>query len=191
VCDVDLDCPLALNRYGFKLFGLDFDVLPFADFVADVGRIDLISRLRIHLAVSDAVAGLFVDLIEADFLSLAARGEQSNRTRDKRELQVAFPIGTRGHGGRFVAQLGIALLICSDRLDEQGGVTHRGCPTEKDYLVLKRASESRPSGEWNDDDYDVLAGGVVVGRIFSAKSLQAVRSLNLRWRRSLAGDPTL
>jgi hypothetical protein len=28
---------------------------------------------------------------------------------------------------------------------------------EKDYLVLKGASASRPSGEWNDDDYDVLA----------------------------------
>jgi hypothetical protein len=24
-------------------------------------------------------------------------------------------------------------------------------------LVLKRASASRPFGEWNDDDYDVLA----------------------------------
>ena len=28
---------------------------------------------------------------------------------------------------------------------------------ETDYLILKRASTSRPSGEWNDDDYDVLA----------------------------------
>jgi len=35
---------------------------------------------------------------------------------------------------------------------------------EKDYLLLKRASASRPSGEWNDDDYDVLADGFVVGR---------------------------
>jgi hypothetical protein len=24
-------------------------------------------------------------------------------------------------------------------------------------LILKRASASRPSGEWNDDDFDVLA----------------------------------
>jgi hypothetical protein len=24
-------------------------------------------------------------------------------------------------------------------------------------LILKRASATRPSGEWNDDDYDVLA----------------------------------
>ena len=37
---------------------------------------------------------------------------------------------------------------------------------DKDYLILKRASASRPSGEWNDDDYDVLADGAVVGRIF-------------------------
>jgi hypothetical protein len=35
-------------------------------------------------------------------------------------------------------------------------------------LVLKRASTSRPSGEWNDDDFDVLADSVVVGRIFKA-----------------------
>ena len=39
---------------------------------------------------------------------------------------------------------------------------------EKDYLTLKRASASRPSGEWNDDDYDVLANSEVVGRIFKA-----------------------
>jgi hypothetical protein len=31
--------------------------------------------------------------------------------------------------------------------------------------AFKRASASRPSGEWDDDDYDVLADGVVVGRI--------------------------
>ena len=36
---------------------------------------------------------------------------------------------------------------------------------DKDYLVLKRASTSRSSGEWNDDDFDVLADGDVVGRI--------------------------
>jgi len=33
---------------------------------------------------------------------------------------------------------------------------------DKDYLTLKRASESRPSGKWNEDDYDVLVDGVVV-----------------------------
>jgi hypothetical protein len=44
---------------------------------------------------------------------------------------------------------------------------------DKDYLTLKRASASRPSGEWHDDDFDVLADGVVVGRI--------MRRLRRRW----------
>ena len=31
-------------------------------------------------------------------------------------------------------------------------------------LILKRASANRPSGEWNDDDYDVLNDDKVVDR---------------------------
>jgi hypothetical protein len=34
---------------------------------------------------------------------------------------------------------------------------------DKDYLILKRASASRSSGQWSDDDFDVLADGAVVG----------------------------
>ena len=41
---------------------------------------------------------------------------------------------------------------------------------DKDYLILKRTSTSRASGEWNDDDYDVFADGVVVGRIFKVNA---------------------
>jgi hypothetical protein len=41
---------------------------------------------------------------------------------------------------------------------------------DKDYLLLKRAALSRPSGHWNDDDFDVLANGEVVGRIFKANA---------------------
>jgi hypothetical protein len=28
-------------------------------------------------------------------------------------------------------------------------------------LILKRANASRPSGQWRDDDYDVLEHGIV------------------------------
>jgi hypothetical protein len=35
-------------------------------------------------------------------------------------------------------------------------------------LILKRAAASRLSGEWNDDDYDVLCEGAVVGRIMKS-----------------------
>jgi hypothetical protein len=38
-------------------------------------------------------------------------------------------------------------------------------------LMLKRASASRTSGEWNDDNFDVLADGGVVGRIFQRRRL--------------------
>jgi hypothetical protein len=37
-------------------------------------------------------------------------------------------------------------------------------------LILKRASASRSSGQWNDDDFDVVANGIVVGRIFKSNS---------------------
>jgi hypothetical protein len=32
-------------------------------------------------------------------------------------------------------------------------------------LTLRRASKSRPSGEWSDDDYDVFDGDRHIGRI--------------------------
>jgi hypothetical protein len=38
-------------------------------------------------------------------------------------------------------------------------------------LILKRASASRPSGEWIDDDRDVLAEALVIGRILHATAL--------------------
>jgi hypothetical protein len=38
----------------------------------------------------------------------------------------------------------------------------------RQVLFLKRASASRPSGKWSDDDYDVVCEGAVVGRIFNA-----------------------
>jgi len=44
---------------------------------------------------------------------------------------------------------------------------------EKDYLILKRASASRPSEKWSDDDFDVLAEGFVVGRIFKVNAAPA------------------
>jgi hypothetical protein len=53
---------------------------------------------------------------------------------------------------------------------------------DKDYLTLKCASASRPSGEWDDDDYDVLADGAVVGRIMKA----AAAPVGLQWMWTLA-----
>jgi hypothetical protein len=49
-------------------------------------------------------------------------------------------------------------------------------------LILKRASASRPSGEWSDDDYDVLADGIVVGRIMKAAAVP----VGMSWMWTLA-----
>jgi hypothetical protein len=42
---------------------------------------------------------------------------------------------------------------------------------EKDYLILKRGSASCPSGEGNEDDFDVLCDGVLVGRIMKTAAV--------------------
>jgi hypothetical protein len=43
-------------------------------------------------------------------------------------------------------------------------------------LLLKRPSASRPSGEWNDEDYDLLADGIVVGHIMRVHAARAPRA---------------
>jgi hypothetical protein len=52
----------------------------------------------------------------------------------------------------------------------------------REVLILKRASASGSSGEWNDDDFDVLANGEVVGRIFKVN----VAPLGHPWMWTLA-----
>jgi hypothetical protein len=47
-------------------------------------------------------------------------------------------------------------------------------------LILKRASAFRLSGEWSDDDYDVLADGVVVGRIMKWQRWRGRQAME-RW----------
>jgi hypothetical protein len=59
-------------------------------------------------------------------------------------------------------------------------------------LILKRASASRPSGQWSDEDYDVLADGKVVGRILESGSHFDPPDLRWVWvvdHINLAGDP--
>jgi hypothetical protein len=51
-------------------------------------------------------------------------------------------------------------------------------------LTLKSASQSGPSGEWNEDDYDVVADGVVVGRIMKAAAVP----VGMLWMWTLAYD---
>jgi hypothetical protein len=42
-------------------------------------------------------------------------------------------------------------------------------------LILKRANASRPSGQWSEDDDDVLSEGEVVGRIMKVIAAPELR----------------
>jgi hypothetical protein len=60
-------------------------------------------------------------------------------------------------------------------------------------LILKRARASRSSGQWSDEDYDVLAAGKVVGRIYEDAHLSTPPDMRWFWsvtarRRELARD---
>jgi hypothetical protein len=48
-------------------------------------------------------------------------------------------------------------------------------------LTLKRGKLSRPSGQWQDEDYDVLADGKVVGRIYEDASASTPPELRWSW----------
>ena len=55
-------------------------------------------------------------------------------------------------------------LIQLNFCDRLGRLSIREMSMEKGRLILKRAS----SGEWSDDNFDVLAESIVVGRIMRA-----------------------
>jgi hypothetical protein len=47
--------------------------------------------------------------------------------------------------------------------------------TALESLILKRASSSRPFGQWSDDDHEVLDNGVIIGRVFKVPIAPAER----------------
>jgi hypothetical protein len=48
-------------------------------------------------------------------------------------------------------------------------------------LILKRASASRPSGQWSDSDFDVLADSKAIGRIYEDAHLSTPPELRWFW----------
>jgi hypothetical protein len=48
-------------------------------------------------------------------------------------------------------------------------------------LILKRAKFSRSSGQWQDEDYEVLADGKVVGRIYEQGGIGEPPELRWFW----------
>jgi hypothetical protein len=73
------------------------------------------------------------------------------------------------------------LTMSRTQRSELGITTHSAFATRREpmTLTLKRARTSRPDGQWSDEDYDVLADGKVVGRIYGDESASIVRAGSL------------
>ena len=71
---------------------------------------------------------------------------------------------------RGIPQFVLALLVCSVEKTE-GNFDSGLPPMDKDYLILKRASATRSSGQWSEDDFDCLP----MAKLSAASSRQTPR----------------
>ena len=79
------------------------DVVAFADFVAfdPVLAVDDFPCFTIHILLFEPMPRLAIQKVEGDFVLVAGGGEQGHRTRNKRQLEVTFPICTWRHDDLF------------------------------------------------------------------------------------------
>jgi hypothetical protein len=96
---VDLYRVRAPDRNSLQFIVIYLDVVALADLVAldDVLLTNRLAGHGIKLAVFNPVSSLPVDLMKSDLLPLRDRREQPNRTRNKGQLEIAFPISARRH----------------------------------------------------------------------------------------------
>src|SRR5690242_3021415 len=78
---VDIDDVFTFDGDRLELVRFDLDIFAFGDLVAlhDLGIVDFIAGFRVDFLIADAMAGLFVDLMEADLFPLRGRWKQSDR----------------------------------------------------------------------------------------------------------------
>ncbi len=83
----------------FQLVLRHFNVSVGIDLVAlhDVFVGNFLPRVGVHLHVFDAVAGVSIDLVEADLLGIGSGWIQSDRAGNEGKAQKALPVGAGGH----------------------------------------------------------------------------------------------
>jgi hypothetical protein len=83
----------------------------------------------------------------------------------RREIEACIFLDNHsGHDCRHSA----TRILHLESVGRAAGAIRRVLRLPVTSLLLKRASASRSSGEWSESDYDVLADGVVIGRIMRA-----------------------
>jgi hypothetical protein len=95
---VDFDRLSALDLYAVEIAIVDRDVRVLGYLIAApfVGGLDDVACPFVDKLLSQAIAGLLVDLAESNALRRGRCRINGDRTRYERELQEAFPIGARG-----------------------------------------------------------------------------------------------
>ena len=73
--------------------GVGIDLVALDDFVVR----DFFASISVDLQILDAMAGLFIDLIEADFLRVRRGRIQSDRTGNEGKAQEPLPVGAGCH----------------------------------------------------------------------------------------------
>src|SRR5262249_17338333 len=101
----DLERMGALDLDLLDLLILDLNILALADLVAaaDVLPVDRLAGFRLDQLLLEPGARLLVDPVERNLLRARCRRIEGNRAGHERELQVALPIRTRGHGDSYTA----------------------------------------------------------------------------------------
>jgi hypothetical protein len=96
---VDLDGARGFQRDLLEFLLGHLDELVLLQLVAldDILVGHLVAGVGVHLEILDAVAGLPVELVEADLLALRGRRIERHRAGDQGQTQKAFPVGARGH----------------------------------------------------------------------------------------------
>ena len=82
-----------------ELAVVDRDIVALGDFIAAhaLVALDDFAGFGIDILLLQAMAGLAIEEMERDALARARGGEEGDGTGDKRELQIALPVGPRCH----------------------------------------------------------------------------------------------
>jgi hypothetical protein len=120
---LDVDGMIALDLHRLQLVVLEHDVLALGDLVA-LGLLLGLHRLAgllVDELAAHTVASVAVERAKRDPLGGGRGREERDRTRDERELEIAFPVGTWGHGVSDTL-LPMLLIQLSSRSVERPGL---------------------------------------------------------------------
>src|SRR6516165_8789252 len=83
---VNLDDAFAFNGDRIEFLWFKLEILALGDLVAfdDVGTLHIVPGYGIDFPVADAIAGIFIELVEADLFPLGRSWKQRDGTRDER-----------------------------------------------------------------------------------------------------------